>query len=118
MGKKNKKFIMLFLVLIGVFSFSHAKGENISTSINHKKEIKVIRVSGDMDYPPYEFIDSEGKYKGFNIDIMNAIAIEMGIDVDFVPMKWQDAIITLENKEVDAILGMPRNNVKKDTIEI
>jgi PAS domain S-box-containing protein len=69
----------------------------------------VIKVAGDEDYPPYEFVDKNGYYKGFNIDIMKAISVSIGKDIEIIPMRWQDALNALENKEVDAIQGMTRS---------
>lgn len=69
-------------------------------------QIPTVRIAGDNHFPPYEFVNDKGIYRGFNVDIMNAIAIEMGIDIELIPMTWQDAIIALNNKQVDAIQGM------------
>ena len=34
----------------------------------------VVIVGGDRDYPPYEFIDQNGRAAGFNVDLTKAIA--------------------------------------------
>lgn len=67
---------------------------------------RTLRIAGDNNYPPYEYIDSNGNYKGFNLDIMRAIAIELGLDIELVPTSWENAISTLVNGQVDAIQGM------------
>ncbi|KMT22155.1 transporter substrate-binding domain-containing protein [Clostridium cylindrosporum] len=67
---------------------------------------KVIRIGGDFDYPPYEFIDTNGVYKGFNIDIVKAVAREIGYDVEFKPLTWGKAIENLESGKIDAIQGI------------
>ncbi|HMB21083.1 MAG TPA: transporter substrate-binding domain-containing protein, partial [Spirochaetota bacterium] len=40
---------------------------------------RVYSVSGDSNYPPYEFINDEDNADGFNIDLVRAIASEMEI---------------------------------------
>lgn len=72
------------------------------------EEIKVLRVAGDNNHPPYEFIDEKGNYKGFNVDIMRAIAIEEGIEIEIIPMAWNQAVYALEAGKVDAIQGMSK----------
>ncbi|MHB9094630.1 MAG: transporter substrate-binding domain-containing protein, partial [Eubacteriales bacterium] len=67
---------------------------------------KTIRIAGDIHYPPYEYVDENGVFKGFNVDIMRAIAIELGLDIELKPMTWQEALIALETGKVDAIQGM------------
>ena len=46
-------------------------------------ESKVYKVGGDENFPPYEYvIETEGvkNYRGFNVDVMKAIALETGIE--------------------------------------
>jgi ABC-type amino acid transport substrate-binding protein len=66
----------------------------------------IIRIAGDEDYPPYEFVDKSGAYKGFNVDIIRAVGIEMSIDIELLPMAWNHAQQALERGEVDVIQGM------------
>ncbi len=67
---------------------------------------KTIRVGGDNHRPPYQYINDNGIYKGFSIDIMNAIAIEMLFDVEFKPMPWYEVTSSLDKGEIDIVLGM------------
>ncbi|WP_241236369.1 transporter substrate-binding domain-containing protein [Brevibacillus marinus] len=67
---------------------------------------RVIRVAGDKNFPPFEYIGESGSYTGFNIDVLNAISIETGLKIEFVPMSWNQAIRALESGAVDAIQGM------------
>ena len=74
---------------------------------------RTIRIVGDRHYPPYEFIDESGNYKGFNVDIMRAIAIEMGLDIEIIPMQWNEALMALQNGEADVIQGMTKSNIRE-----
>lgn len=67
---------------------------------------RVIRVAGDNNFPPFEYLSSTGVYDGFNIDIMNAITIETGTKIEYHPMPWSEALVALKTGEVDAIQGM------------
>ncbi|MEF9951890.1 MAG: transporter substrate-binding domain-containing protein [Clostridium sp.] len=75
---------------------------------------KVIIVGGDSDYPPYEFIDKDGKYRGFNIDIMEAIAEKIGYTVSFEPKKWSEALSDLEKGKIDAVQGMNKITLREN----
>lgn len=77
------------------------------------EEIKVLRVAGDNNHPPYEFVDEKGNYKGFNIDIMRAIAIEEGIEIEIIPMPWNQAMYSLGAEKVDAIQGMSKTPTRE-----
>ncbi|MGB9814056.1 MAG: PAS domain S-box protein [Thermovenabulum sp.] len=68
-----------------------------------------IKVAGDKNFPPYEFLEAGGIFKGFNVDIMNTISIYTGLEVEYVPMEWSEAVKALEEGSVDAVLGMAKS---------
>lgn len=74
----------------------------------------ILRVAGDNNHPPYEYIDENGIYKGFNVDIMNALSIELGVDIELVPMEWNKALDSLERKEVDLIQGISKTKEREE----
>lgn len=76
------------------------------TNFKVKGANETIYIAGDSNFPPYEFVDSNGQYKGFNVDIMKALSLESSFDVVFVPMPWKDAIQALDTGKVQAIEGM------------
>jgi two-component system response regulator AtoC len=69
-------------------------------------KLKTIKVAGDLQYPPYEFVDKQGNYQGYNVKVMNYIATEKGIKMEFYPMSWEKAQQALLKGEVDIIQGM------------
>ncbi len=73
----------------------------------------ILRIAGDNNHPPYEYIDENGMYKGFNVDIMNALSIEIGIDIELIPMEWSKALEALERKEVDLIQGISKTKARE-----
>ena len=79
---------------------------------------RVYYIGGDEQFPPYEYlVESEGNqvYRGFNVDIMKAIALETGIEIEFRPMTWAQALAALDKGEVDLIQGMKydQDRIKK-----
>ncbi len=70
---------------------------------------KTLLVAGDENFPPYEFVDTidgENVYRGFNVDLLKAIALTTGYEIRFFPMQWADAIRALERGDVNAVGGM------------
>lgn len=39
-------------------------------SIPSFAETETYRVAGDNKFPPYEYVDSDGVFKGFNVDML------------------------------------------------
>ena len=64
-----------------------------------------IKVATAADYPPWEFYDEEGQITGFDIELMEAIAKEMGVIVDWHDMDWDVVIASIETHKTDVIIG-------------
>ncbi len=101
-----KKLIYIILI-VGILSI----GFIFFTSFENNKFIQqhsniVLNIAGDSNFPPYEYIDKNGSYTGFNVDIMRAIALQTGIEIRFYPMPWQDACEKLKVGDIDIIQGM------------
>jgi polar amino acid transport system substrate-binding protein len=65
-----------------------------------------IVVGGDRDYPPYEFLDKDGKPAGYNVDLTRAIADVMGLQVEFRFGGWSEMRSALINGSVDVLQGI------------
>jgi len=65
-----------------------------------------IVVGGDHDFPPFEFLDDEGRPAGLNVDLTRAIARATGVDVEIRLGPWAEVRKALERGEVDALQGM------------
>ncbi len=63
---------------------------------------EVIVAGIDENYPPHEFVE-DGEAKGFNVDIMKAIALEMDREIIFKPMVWHKAMEALKNESIDIL---------------
>ncbi|RII30753.1 MAG: histidine kinase [Geobacter sp.] len=77
---------------------------------------KVIIVGGDRDYPPYEFIDKDGKPAGYNVDLTRAIADVMGMKVEFRFGGWSEMRAALMNGEIDVLQGISFSEERSRTI--
>lgn len=51
--------------------------------------------ASDFAFPPFEFMDESGAHQGFSVDLVRALADEMGLEADFTdPLKF-DTLIPL-----------------------
>lgn len=65
----------------------------------------VLIVGGDDSYPPYSYME-DGIAKGFDNDLMRAVAAIMGVKVEFKLTSWTEAKQILLDGEVDVLSGM------------
>ncbi|MFA6687690.1 MAG: transporter substrate-binding domain-containing protein, partial [Desulfuromonas sp.] len=84
------------------FSYLHAKWFSAPNALTNRR----VRVGGDQNYPPYEFINANGEPDGYNIDMARAIAERLNIDIDIQLGPWQKMVTALEDGEIDLLLGM------------
>lgn len=57
----------------------------------------------DANYPPFAYIDNNGKPAGFDVESMNWIANKMGFKVVHQPMDWDGIIPSLVAKKIDMV---------------
>jgi polar amino acid transport system substrate-binding protein len=65
-------------------------------------------IATSADYPPYEFHDLSGgkdEIKGFDIDIANAIAKELGVQLEIKDMAFDSVLPALLSKKVDLAIA-------------
>jgi len=109
---RKLQFAKTFLVLFfAVFLFAAVVVNTVINQPSYALEGRandVIRVAGDINYPPYEFLDQNGVYRGFNVDMLNAVFLELEMDYELIPMKWEGAQQALRRGEVGMIQGMIR----------
>ena len=55
---------------------------------------------GDDNYPPFEVVDEDGGYNGFNVDLVYALSNELGLRIYLRPMPWAQAFAALGTGEV------------------
>jgi PAS domain S-box-containing protein/putative nucleotidyltransferase with HDIG domain len=122
--------ITLITLMICVLSLSitiHAIGSSYQTTASANEDQQpvsrfqatpaprpVIRVGGDQSYPPYEFINN-GMPSGFNVDLIRAVAAEMGFDVEIQLGPWNDVRQDLLDGKIDMVMGMAFS-VERDKI--
>ncbi len=96
----NSRFIIAVFLFLVVFTAGAAEGE-----VRQNGE-KVIVVGGNVNYPPYEFIDAEGNPSGYNVDLTKAIADLMGMKVVFKLGEWNKIRKEFEAGGIDILQGM------------
>lgn len=62
-----------------------------------------LRVVADNNYPPYLFVDRDGRAEGYLIDLWRLWEKKTGIPVEIRPMQWSDAQRALREGRADVI---------------
>lgn len=78
---------------------------------------RTIIVGADRAYPPYEFLDKDGRPAGFNVDLTRAIAEVMGMRVEFRFGGWPEMRAALESGKVDILQGISYSDERTAKLE-
>lgn len=64
-----------------------------------------IVVATDATWPPMEYVDENKNIVGFDIDLMNAIAKEAGLEIEYRNVAWDGIFAGLAAGEYDAVIS-------------
>lgn len=87
-------YIFSVLVLIGIVAIipgcnrDNAFQEENGPTIERIKKNEVLVVGTTGDYHPLTFLEQDGSYSGFGIEIAEVIAKELGVGIRFVQTSW------------------------------
>ena len=57
----------------------------------------------DAEYPPFSYLDDDGNYAGFDVEMCQAVCDQYGWTLEIVPVNWDTKLISLDNKEHDCV---------------
>ena len=90
-----KKLIALLLCLTMIFALAACGGGKSS----NKKFVMGI----DPEYPPFSYIDDDGEYTGFDVEVCKAACDILGWDFEVFGVNWDQKLVQLDAKECDCI---------------
>ena len=75
-------------------------------------------IVGITDFAPMDFKDDSGNWIGFDADLAALVAADLGVDVEFVEIDWDNKILELNNKSIDCVWnGMTLTDEVKNSME-
>lgn len=78
---------------------------------------KVIKAGMNPDFAPFEFVDKDGKMVGFDVDLIQAVGKQMGVEVQLQNMSFDGLIPALQSGNLDiAVSGMTITEERKKSI--
>lgn len=115
--KMKKVLAGIAVCAFAVFALAGCGGSS-NTSSSSSSEAKVLKVGSSIDFAPFEFQDeSQKEYQGFDMDLIRAIAKEMGYEVEIQNLGFDGLIPALQGKNIDVIIsGMTINDERKQNV--
>lgn len=124
---KMKKLVSLGMAMVlslGLVACGNGGGEESSEAadkLDSVKESGKLVVAMSADYPPFEFHstkDGADKIAGVDADLANAVAKEIGVDVEFKEMTFDGLVGALKADKVDMVIsGMSPSPERKKNVD-
>ncbi|WP_019668821.1 SpoIIE family protein phosphatase [Eudoraea adriatica] len=109
--------LLLLLVLFPVNTFSQTS--SLQFTEEEKSWIEAnpeINVGNDQYWPPMDFY-SEGQAMGYSIDLMNLIAKEIGIKINYVSgLSWSELLEALKSGEITVLPAISKTDERETYI--
>ena len=67
---------------------------------------KGVLVVGITDFAPMDYKNEDGEWIGFDADMAKFFAGELGVDVEFVEIDWDNKILELDAKSIDCVFNL------------
>ena len=64
---------------------------------------KTVIMGIDAEYPPFSYMDSDGNYTGFDVEVCKAVCDLMGWEMKVFPVNWDQKLVQLDAGECDFV---------------
>jgi polar amino acid transport system substrate-binding protein len=97
----NSLVVALVMVTAMAASTISASAQSMLEEVVQRGTLRV----GMSTFVPWAMRDKKGELIGFEIDVANKVAKDMGVEIEFVPTAWSGIIPALLAKKFDIIIG-------------
>lgn len=117
---KNKLFLFMLLLIIGVLAACGAKDSKSGADSGNEDGKKVLVMGTSAEYKPFEFVDAaKGEdIIGYDIDLAYMIGEKLGFDVKIQDMDFNSLVPALQAGKIDFIIsGMSPNEEREKVVD-
>lgn len=116
MKKKTVSVMLATVMMVSMFagcgSSSDTKGEEAGSS--EAGERTTFTVGFDAEYPPYGYMDDNGEYTGFDLELAEAVCEKEGWELVKKPINWDSKDMELNSGSIDCIWNGFTMNGRED----
>ncbi|MEI6856932.1 basic amino acid ABC transporter substrate-binding protein [Psychrilyobacter sp.] len=101
--------ILMMVVLVGC-------GQKIEVE-NTTNKIKKLYIGTNAEYKPYEYLEN-GKMIGFDIEFMEALAENLGYEIEWKNLSFDGLLPALQTQKIDMVIaGMSPTEERKKAVD-
>lgn len=102
-----KKLIAFVLAMVMALSLaacgSKSQDDASKDGADSADGTKTVIMGIDAEYPPFSYMDSDGNYTGFDVEVCKAVCDLMGWEMKVFPVNWDQKLVQLDAGECDFV---------------
>lgn len=115
--KNLKKIAAIILSAALVVALAACGSSKDSDSDKSSGKAETLTMGTNASFPPYEYVDDNGKIVGIDAEIAQAIADKLGMKLEIKDMEFESLVPAVKAKSIDlALAGMTVNEERKQSV--
>lgn len=117
---KNKFFMLMLVLVIGLLAACGAKEDKATNSSSDTENKQVLKVGTSADYAPFEYVDAAKGEEiiGFDIDLIKLVGEKLGVEMQVQDMDFNSLVPALQAGKVDVVIsGMTPNEEREKVVD-
>ena len=109
--KKKITFLFVLVLVLSLFTGCTKKEETPSGEPEVNDQLAAIQNAGKLvvgiegTYKPFNFVDDNGNYAGYDVDVARAVAEHLGVEVEFVMAEWDALLVGIDAGRWDTVIA-------------
>lgn len=102
MKKRINQLLIIGIIAASAIGTAGCGKQNDDSDTSSEAGVKKITVAYRQDYPPYDYIDDDGKEQGYEVDVLKEIdKLLPDYEFEYVPTTDDDILIGVESGKYD-----------------
>lgn len=115
--KKIAAIILSAALVVALAACGSSKDSNSDSSNSSSDKAETLVMGTNASFPPYEYVDDNGKIVGIDAEIAQAIADKLGMKLEIKDMEFDSLIPAVKSKSIDLVLaGMTVTEERKQSV--
>lgn len=115
--KKIAAIILSAALVVALAACGSSKDSNSDSSNSSSDKAETLTMGTNASFPPYEYVDDNGKIVGIDAEIAQAIADKLGMKLEIKDMEFESLVPAVKAKSIDlALAGMTVTDERKQSV--
>ena len=118
-GRSSGALLTVTVILVLFLTGCSGEEKSSDASLTKVLEKGELVLGFDAEFPPMGFIDEDGNYTGFDLDLAKEVCARLGVTLTPHPINWEDKEKDLNEGRIDCIWnGLSVNSERQESMNL